>query len=598
LASNRGRTGRWRLLAALIAAAIGATLPGACGGKSTSAAADATADGPPVQPDASIDAIVADTESDAQGDADVTTDVAMTEDAPAGTDGPMTDSLSGGPCDAPGTVTCDCTTPLICTDAGTWQYNSNAGCRSETFGCFQGRCVFCQPGATTCWGNALATCSADGSGFSQQVPCVNQSCFPGGPCVASTCVGVCVANSERCVDSTTYQKCDWSGTWSMPQVCPTQVCLGSGCTLCVPNALECNGLQPVQCAADGSGLHDVGAACSQPTPECNQGACTCSGITCGGQCVYPLTDDQNCGGCGIVCNGACLAGQCITVLASGLPNPSDIRVNATNVYWNDQDATGGYGTIMTVPLGGGTPTTLASDSVGSSTQPPIVDIDIDSSNIYWVASTGADNIGCGVFKTPLAGGASLQLVPPVGLDVPQAVHAFGSWVYWTSMRVSLFAVPIAGGATQTLSSGGTSLVNATAVVADGSAVYWGTSGRGVLSVPVGGGSATTIATGSPWRFALDASNVYWTDTGNNGVMQAPRAGGSATTLAAGQGAPWGIAVDTKAVYWAAGGSIYSVPIGGGTETTYASGASPRGVAVDATYIYWVNIPGAIMRVAK
>ena len=66
-----------------------------------------------------------------------------------------------------------------------------------------------------------------------------------------------------------------------------------------------------------------------------------------------------------------------TTLASGQNVPWAIAVDATSVYWTNNNLNGGQGAVMKVALDGGTLTTLA---VGQNESYGIA---VDATNVYW-----------------------------------------------------------------------------------------------------------------------------------------------------------------------------------------------------------------------
>jgi hypothetical protein len=91
--------------------------------------------------------------------------------------------------------------------------------------------------------------------------------------------------------------------------------------------------------------------------------------------------------------------------------------------------------------------------------------------------------------------------------------------------------------------------------------------------------------------------LYWTDqigTDQGTIKAIPLTGvGTPTTLVTGQASPAGVAVDASHIYWADSGSgtISKAPLTGGiTITLYAFSkfTVPAGVAVDSGHVYWAN----------
>jgi hypothetical protein len=319
-------------------------------------------------------------------------------------------------------------------------------------------------------------------------------------------------------------------------------------------ANPCQGCWPATSTSAWSDLPDE--------TSCSGGAC------CSGTCVDEQTDNLNCGGCGLTCSSGCLAGECLVTLASG--HPIFVAVDAASVYWTD-----GSGTIMKVPLGGGTPTTLASGQNGPWA------IAVDATSLYWTESYS-------VMSVPLGGGTTTTLA--TGQDSPGGIAVDATSVYWPNETGrTVMSVPLAGGIPTTLASGRD---DPSWIAVNATSVYW-TDLYAVMSVPLAGGTATTNAAGvSPWAIALSGTNVYWTvdETPTGFIMTDPLGGGTPTTLASGQPDPYAIVVDGVNAYWTdnAGAAVVKAPLGGGSPTTIATGSMPWAIAIDATSVYWTD----------
>ncbi|MGK3992303.1 hypothetical protein [Sorangium sp. So ce1024] len=102
-----------------------------------------------------------------------------------------------------------------------------------------------------------------------------------------------------------------------------------------------------------------------------------------------------------------------TVLASGQAFPSAIEVGARQVYWSNLDD----GTLMTVPIEGGTPTPVVTG------QGRIVDIALDESGIYWVDSRNGTVMA-------LRRGSTTPVTLAQGQVNPYSIAVDATSVYW------------------------------------------------------------------------------------------------------------------------------------------------------------------------
>jgi hypothetical protein len=187
---------------------------------------------------------------------------------------------------------------------------------------------------------------------------------------------------------------------------------------------------------------------------------------------------------------------------TGLANPFFVVTSGTTLYFT---LGGSNSDVLSVPVGGGTPTTIATAQKFPN------GLALDSTYVYW----GAFAANQGVAKYPRAGGPVTNVV--------------------------------SNGYSQCLQ-----------MAADGTNVYFGTysSNGDVYQATPSGGNLVHLASGqtNPYAFAVDGSYVYWTDSTTLGaIMRVPIGGGTVTKLAS-DNIPNQIAVDAQAIYWASGGN--------------------------------------------
>jgi hypothetical protein len=101
-------------------------------------------------------------------------------------------------------------------------------------------------------------------------------------------------------------------------------------------------------------------------------------------------------GCGSAGGSASATSGPIKTLASGQSSPYGVAVDSTSVYWTNSGVGTSDGAVMKVPIGGGTPTTLASG-------PTSFGIAVDATSVYWVSP--------GTIENNYSDGAVFRLTP-------------------------------------------------------------------------------------------------------------------------------------------------------------------------------------------
>jgi hypothetical protein len=343
----------------------------------------------------------------------------------------------------------------------------------------------------------------------------------------------------------------------------------------------------------------------------DSGGCPSGKTLCGGSCIDDQTDPKNCGGCGLACSVACVKGECLETLAMK-GGPAYVALDSKNVYWTstgtctgDGGAAVATGTVMAMPLAGGTPTTLASG------QPDPEAIAADGTSVYW-----ANNVGS---SCAAAGGSVVKISPDGGTittlasNQPSAkfVAVDSKNIYWTTSD-GILSAPLGGvgdGGTPTALASGQG--PSAGIAVEGTNVYWAQGGGkgNVLSVPVAGGkiatitSAKTACSAGCISFTADSKYAYYAfmppeDYANYEVISIPLSGGPAFTIADNEANPANMASDGTNLYWTNYGdidgadhsnSVVRAPPTSTATVVIASGlANPRGVAVNATSVYWAN----------
>jgi hypothetical protein len=338
----------------------------------------------------------------------------------------------------------------------------------------------------------------------------------------------------------------------------------------------------------------------------------CPLTECAGACTNTMGDARNCGFCGHDCLGAvCDNGRCYPAGLSPAQSPVRLAVDATSVYWT----AGGSQTVSRAPKSGGTAKTDLATGI-----PAPFDIAVDASFAYFTSEgTVANSFHDGsVARISLAGGVDAG--PPVLIasarSRPQALAIDATSIYWVEVATgssdgTLESCLLAGCGASPPKVLASNLSSPYAIALDAANVYVSNTNAGVVAkVSKLGGNLSPLAEGQnlPNGIAVLGTNVYWATYGDGLVQSMPTLGGMLTTVALPQGDPQAVAVDESFVYFtnanppAAGGAIEKCPLAGCAPDQRLVLVGPdqavTAVALDASYVYFAGTAGLIQRVAK
>jgi hypothetical protein len=199
-----------------------------------------------------------------------------------------------------------------------------------------------------------------------------------------------------------------------------------------------------------------------------------------------------------------------------------------------------------------------------------------------------------------------------GLMNPVGIAVDGTNAYWTESQDGMTSadsgitwvkkVSLSGGPVTPLYTkiGQPNYVNTWSLAIDANYVYWSESNQDTMSIrKVGknGGGATRILAQYPYKFALDASDIYFSDQAGNVSMphgfvgKIGKTGGVATPIGWGPQQPDFIAVYGGNVYWVSDWdqSLNVNGISGGSVTNLAYVSGSHSIAADSTGVYYVKL---------
>lgn len=276
------------------------------------------------------------------------------------------------------------------------------------------------------------------------------------------------------------------------------------------------------------------------------------------------------------------------VLASGQPQPFEVAVDETYVYFVDSGTAQDDGSVRRVAKTGGAVEILAAHEAVPQ------GLVVDDSTVYWTAG------GNGAAGTVRAWSKTTKKVSSLVGDLKEAraltADAYNLYFYddgfmYRLSKLGGLPVPVAA---------------ATCVVTsanDFASVYWVENcvlfpPEGIFAAAKTGSLPVAFSIDAPGALFVDSSNVYW--VAGSQVKSQWKLGGLPSVVYDTGKDNYGTieAMDASALYLQVGESLVRVPKSGGRAATVWQGDfAPNGAAVDGKNVYFAG-SDAIYAVAK
>lgn len=294
------------------------------------------------------------------------------------------------------------------------------------------------------------------------------------------------------------------------------------------------------------------------------------------------------------------SGGDVSLLVSGLGLPTALLIADNRIFWAEDYCCGTVftGSIKTIPIAGGMPSTLV-DELGG-----VRSLDVVSGSLFFIegSQTTPTGVGSGtMLKASLATGMVTPLATAVIADAATPIAVDDNNVYFADAS-GLKKASLHGGIVELLAAE-LEIGTVSALTADGQFVYLLSGRRNpiVRRIPVNGGpiedvtSPASVTRHASGKFILNNGYFYWiehsyTAPANDAIMKASVSGGQALAVVSGTSLG-DMDVANGFIYFIEGGfpnAVRKISVDGGLPITLGGAHDGAALAVEGASAYWID----------